>query len=149
MKQIEEISKGTNYTAVSVGKMSELVDHVLKLAPGVEIPGKVFVGDALDTTGAEISFQTFAPNQEVGFLHTHKVHEELYLFIKGSGEFQADGKVFPVSEGSVVRVAPEAKRTVRNTGDENLVMICVLYKAATFTEQDRTDGNILQEKVEW
>ena len=52
-------------------------------------------------------------------------------------------------EGSVVRVAPEGKRSVRNNGTEPLVMICVQYKANAFTAQDATDGQILQEPVKW
>lgn len=149
MKKIKESSKGTNYTAVTVGKMNELNEHLLTLAPGVEIPGKVFAGQTLNATGADLSFQIFAPGQETGFLHTHKNHEELYLFIKGNGEFQVDGKVFPVSEGSVVRVAPEGKRSVKNNGPESLVMICVQYKANTFTDEDAADGIILHEEVKW
>lgn len=124
-------------------------DYVLPVAPGMEIQGKVFMGQALQATGAEISFQSFAPGKETGFLHTHQTHEELYIFVSGKGEFQVDGQVFPIGEGSVVRVAPKGKRSVRNNGTEPLVMICVQYKANAFTAQDATDGQILQEPVKW
>ena len=69
--------------------------------------------------------------------------------MSGKGEFQVDGQVFPVGEGSVVRVAPEGKRSVRNNGTELLIMICVQYKAQTFTAQDAADGQLLQEPVKW
>lgn len=124
-------------------------DYVLPVAPGMEIQGKVFMGQTLQTTGAEISFQSFAPGKETGFLHTHQTHEELYIFVSGKGEFLVDGQVFPVGEGSVVRVAPEGKRSVRNNGTEPLIMICVQYKAQTFTAQDAADGQLLQEPVKW
>ncbi len=149
MKQIQQIATGAHFSAVSTGSFSELNEYVLPVAPGMEIQGKVFMGQALQTTGAEISFQSFAPGKETGFLHTHQTHEELYIFVSGKGEFQVDGKVFPVAEGSVVRVAPEGKRSVRNNGTEPLVMICVQYKANAFTAQDATDGQILQEPVKW
>ena len=100
-------------------------------------------------TGGEFSFQSFAPGAGTGFLHTHKNHEELYFFLKGQGEFQVDGQVFPVSEGSVVRVAPAGKRSVRNNGNEPLVMLCVQYRGNTFTAEDAADGVILNEKVLW
>ncbi len=58
-----------------------------------------------------------------------------------------DGDNIPVEEGSVVRVAPAGKRTVRNTGNEPLVMLCVQYRGATFTAEDAADGDILQEQV--
>lgn len=149
MKEIKKIAVTDNCTAVSVGKLSELSDYVLTLGPGVEIPGKVFCGTALGATGSELSFQLFQPGTETGFLHTHKNHEELYFFLGGTGEFQVDGQVFPVAEGSIVRVAPAGKRSVRNNGTEPLLMLCVQYRGATFTSEDAADGNILQEPVKW
>ncbi len=149
MKQIENIASADNFTAISVGKLSELGDYVLELGPGVKIPGKVFGGAAVQATGGEFSFQMFQPGTETGFLHTHKNHEELYFFLSGRGEFQVDGQVFPVGEGSVVRVAPAGVRSVRNNGGEPLVMLCVQYRGGTFTAEDAADGNILGEKVVW
>ena len=149
MKQTQQIAEGTHFSALSTGSFSQLNDYVLPVAPGMEIQGKVFMGQTLQTTGAEISFQSFAPGKETGFLHTHQTHEELYIFVSGKGEFQVDGQVFPVGEGSVVRVAPEGKRSVRNNGTEPLIMICVQYKAQTFTAHDAADGQLLQEPVKW
>ncbi|MDD2960572.1 MAG: cupin domain-containing protein [Muribaculaceae bacterium] len=149
MKTVSKISEGTNYSAVSLGTLDSISEYVLPIAPGIEIPGKVFIGQSLKATGGEISFQSFAPGSETGFLHTHKNHEELYIFVSGTGEFQVDSTNFTVGEGSVVRVAPNGKRTVRNTGNTPLVMICVQYRGNTFTAEDATDGVILQEKVNW
>jgi mannose-6-phosphate isomerase-like protein (cupin superfamily) len=149
VKVVSKNSDGRNYTAVEVGKMSELSQYTLVLSPEIQIPGKVFLGTLLGTTGAEISFQSFAPNSETGFLHTHKTHEELYIFVSGKGEFQVDDKVFTITEGSVVKVAPEGRRSVRNNSDEPLVMICVQYKANAFSPDDVTDGMILSDKVKW
>ena len=104
MKQIEKTASATNFTAINLGKLNELGDYLLELAPEIKIPGKVFGGAALQATGSEFSFQLFQPGTETGFLHTHQTHEELYFFLSGNGEFQVDGQVFPVSEGSVVRV---------------------------------------------
>lgn len=149
MKQMEKIAAGEHFTAVDAGKTAQLGEYRLQLAPGVELPGKVFGGAAVGATGAEFSFQSFAPGTETGFLHTHRTHEELYFFLSGRGEFQVDGECFPVGEGSVVRVAPEGRRSVRNNGSEPLVMLCVQYRGGTFTAEDATDGNILQEPVRW
>lgn len=149
MKQIENIISEKNVTAANFGKMANLNEYVLELGPNVKIPGKVFGGQAVGATGSEFSFQSFAPGTETGFLHTHKCHEELYFFLSGNGEFQVDGKAFAVDEGSVVRVAPDGKRSVRNNGSEPLVMLCVQYRGNTFTADDSADGVILNDKVEW
>ena len=116
MKQIELIATASNFSAANIGKLSELNDYVLQLGPDVKIPGKVFGGAAIGATGGDFSFQVFQPGTETGFLHTHKKHEELYFFLSGQGEFQVDGQVISVGEGSVVRVAPDGRRSVRNNG---------------------------------
>lgn len=149
MKQIQKLSDGANYSAANFGSLADIKDYVLELGPEIRIPGKVFGGAAVGATGGEFSLQVFAPGQETGFLHTHKQHEELYFFLSGKGEFQVDGTVFPVEEGSVVRVAPDGRRSVRNNGTAPLVMLCVQYRSNTFTTDDAADGNILADAVNW
>lgn len=149
MKQIEKIAASKNFDAIDIGKLDRLGDYLLELGPEIRIPGKVFGGAAAGATGAEFSFQVFRPGTETGFLHTHKTHEELYFFLSGNGLFQVDGQTFPVGEGSVVRVAPAGRRSVRNNGTQPLTMLCVQYRGDTFTAEDAADGNILAEPVEW
>lgn len=109
--------------------MDELCEHKLVLGPGMEMEGKVFTGQALKATGAEMSFQYFGEaGEDSGFLHTHKTHEELYIIVKGEGEYQVDGEIFPISEGSIVRVAPAGRRALRNTSKVPMVMISIQYK---------------------
>ena len=151
MKQIETIKSGKNFTAVTAGPFAEIIEHELPMGPDFTLKGKVFLGQALGATGAELSYQTLVPGQDSGFLHTHKTHEELYFILRGEGTYQVDGEQFPVKEGAVVRVAPEGKRALKNTGKENLTMLCIQYKANAFTDADSpmTDGNILNEPLNW
>ena len=151
MKKVATIQNGKNFSAVNVGKLSEIKDYVLQLSPEVAIPGKVFVGQDLGTTGCELSFQSLVPDQDSGFLHTHKTHEELYFILKGEGQYQVDGNIFPVSEGSIVRVSPAGKRALKNTGKDEMLMLCVQYKANSFTKSDdiSEDGTILNDKLAW
>jgi cupin domain-containing protein len=150
MKTVETIKTGKNFTAVSVGKLNEIKDYVLPMGD-IEIPGKVFVGQALQATGSELSFQVLVPNQDSGFLHTHKTHEELYFILKGEGEYQVDGEIFSVSEGSIIRVAPDGKRALKNTGKDEMLMLCIQHKANSFAENDSPagDGVILNDKLTW
>ncbi|MCR5078161.1 MAG: cupin domain-containing protein [Prevotella sp.] len=150
MKTVETTKTGKNFTAVNIGKLSDIKDYVLPMGE-VEIPGKVFVGQALQATGSELSFQTLVPGQDSGFLHTHKTHEELYFILKGEGEYQVDGDLFPVSEGSIVRVAPAGKRALKNTGKDEMLMLCIQYKADSFKDGDSPmeDGVILGDELKW
>ncbi|MBP3738928.1 MAG: cupin domain-containing protein [Muribaculaceae bacterium] len=150
MRKIETIKTGKNYATVNVGRMDQIIEHELPMGPNV-IKGKVFVGQALGTTGSELSFQTLVPGQDSGFLHTHKTHEELYFILKGEGVYQVDGEMINVSEGSIVRVSPQGKRALKNTGTTDMVMLCIQYKANAFTEADSpmTDGDILPDALTW
>lgn len=148
MKEIKKIAKGKNFAAVDFGKMNDLDEYVLAMGD-VKIPGKVFGGQALGTNGSEFSFQIYTPGQEGGFYHSHKTHEELYFVLSGKGEYQVDGVNIPLQEGSVVRVSPEGKRTIHNNGTEPMVVLCVQYRETLFTQDDATDGVILQEQVKW
>ena len=151
MKQIEKIAQGANFAAINVGRISEIIEHEFPMGPDFTIQGKVFGGQAVGAAASEFSFQTLVPGQDSGFLHTHKTHEELYFILRGEGQYQVDGEIFPVSEGSVIRVSPNGKRALKNTGSEDLTMLCIQYKATPFTEADRpmTDGIILQEPLNW
>ncbi len=151
MKQIETIAQGANFAAASFGKINEIIEYELPMGPDITIQGKVFGGQAVGAAAAEFSFQTLVPGQDSGFLHTHKTHEELYFILRGEGQYQVDGEIFPVTEGSVVRVSPNGKRALKNTGTENLTMLCVQYNGTPFTQDDSpmVDGNILQEPLKW
>lgn len=150
MRKIETIKSGRNFMAVSVGNIDQIIEHQLPMGPNV-IQGKVFVGQAVGATGSELSFQTLVPGQDSGFLHTHKTHEELYIIMRGHGTYQVDGEQFAVSEGTIVRVSPDGRRAIKNTGTENLTMLCIQYRADSFTDADSpmTDGNILGDKLTW
>lgn len=149
MKELKKLSEGANYTAVSAGKFDEVRDYELQMGPDVKMKGKVFTGQALKSTGMEMSLQTFAPGEGSAFLHAHKTHEELYMVIKGKGEFRVDDDVFAVSEGSFVRVAPAGKRALRNTGNGPMTVMCIQYKADVFGADDSpmTDGVFIQGDV--
>ena len=73
----------------------------------------------------------------------------LNFILKGEGVFDVDGKRFPVSEGSIVRIAPNGKRAFKNTGSSEMLVLCVQYKANSFSDDDEPlrDGIMLEANV--
>lgn len=53
-----------------------------------------------------------------------------------------DGESFDVSEGSCVRVAPKGNRSLENTGDGELQLICVQAKENSLDQYALSDGEI-------
>ena len=106
------------------------------------VEGKIFLGQELGMTGAEVSLQCLAAGEDAPFLHSHKTHEEIYVIISGKGEYEVDGEKMAVSEGSVIRVAPAGVRALRNTSDNEMVMMCIQYEAKPITSF-MDDANII------
>ena len=106
------------------------------------VEGKIFLGQELGMTGAEVSLQCLAAGEDAPFLHSHKTHEEIYVIISGKGEYEVDGEKMAVSEGSIIRVAPDGVRALRNTSDSDMVMMCIQYEAKPITNF-MDDANII------
>lgn len=141
MKQVEIIAIGDNFSAADVGSLEDLGQHIYKHPKlGIDVPGKVFLGKVLKSSGTEISFQMMPPKMEIPFSHTHNENEEIYVFLKGSGEFCVDDQCFFIGEGSVVRVSPKGKRSWKNTSDETMILMVVQSKCGSLSRFDISDG---------
>jgi mannose-6-phosphate isomerase-like protein (cupin superfamily) len=150
MKEIEIISEGSNHTALNIGDFQDLKDYsYVHPKLNVEIPGKVFIGEALQSSGTEISFSTLPSNTEIPFLHKHRKHEEIYIFLKGDGQFQVDGNNFRIKEGSVVRVSTEGMRSLRNDSEYPLTYICIQAQQESLTSKYVSDGYRVEGKIDW
>lgn len=150
MKKPECISENANYTAVNIGPLDQLNDYAL-IHPktGQEIRGKVFLKDATKATATEISFTTIPPHSELPYFHIHTKDEETYIILKGKGFYQVDEDFFPISEGSVVRVAPEGKRGLCNTSDDPMIYICIQAKENSLEKHTTEDGKRVKCDPKW
>jgi mannose-6-phosphate isomerase-like protein (cupin superfamily) len=135
---------GTNFSVVEVGSFNGLLSMTKD-----PIPGKYFLKDRLGLTGMEVSLNQLPEGGSIPFYHTHRENEELYLFIGGRGQFQVDGQIFDVKEGTTVRVAPEGERTLRNNGTGDLYFIVIQVQAGSLRQWVQTDGVILDKPVTW
>ncbi|MBL8037795.1 MAG: cupin domain-containing protein [Nitrospira sp.] len=142
---------GPHFTAVDLGPLSQLEQYTYQhpLLPRAT-DGKVFLNQLLGLTSSEISVNKLPPRTSMPFYHTHRVNEEIYLFVKGEGEFQIDGKVFPIQEGTVIRVAPDGERCWRNTSDtDSLYYIVIQACAGSYDGHTVEDGVGVQKRVSW
>lgn len=100
-------------------------------------------------TGTEISFNALPPTTELSYFHTHNQNEETYIIIKGEGDFQVDNDCFPISEGSVIRVAPEGIRGMRNTSKEPMIYIVIQSKENSLQQYSTGDGARVEHTKKW
>jgi len=145
-----EIKRGVNYTAAHLREWERLEGFSYQLPRmKARFPGKLFMKEPLGLTGVEMSLNRLPPGGEIPFLHRHRENEEMYIFIKGRGQFQVDGEVIEVGEGSVVRVAQEGVRAWRNDFDEDLYFIVIQAKAGSMPDAYISDGESVPGKAEW
>lgn len=133
MAGVSDVRRGINYTVGETGPMDQL-------------DAKLFVGQDLGFTGMQVSLNRFAPGQEVPFLHQHRQHEEMYVFIQGNGQFQVDGETFDVKPGTIVRVLPDGKRAWRNNSDQDLLCVVIQANLDSLTGQD---GIRMDQPIAW
>lgn len=110
--------------------------------------GKLFLSEELGLTGMEVSLNMLPPGVAVPFFHRHREHEELYLILSGKGEFKVDDQLYPVAEGSALRIAPEGVRSWRNVGDEPMIYIVIQAHQGSLARHGIADGEEVQ-GVSW
>ncbi len=130
MAEVTATKTGRHYTVAEAGNLEALEK-------------KEFIAETLGFTGMQVSLNRAVPGQSSPYLHAHRQHEELYLFLAGTGEFQVDGEVLAVKPGTMIRVAPDGRRAWRNNSDSDLLFIVVQANVGTLTGQDgiRLDGD--------
>ena len=121
-----------NYKSTEIGNLAQIgakYEH-----------GKAFLHDALELTSCEISVNFMPAGAKAPFNHKHKQNEEVYIFLKGEGTMTLDGQTITVQEGSCVRVAPQAVRSMQAKTD--LQYICVQAKDGSLAQFALGDGEI-------
>ena len=149
-KEIKQIAKNKNSTAIDIGCLDKLMEHTYvhpKLGHVTE--GRVFLKECLDATGTEISFNSIPPETDVPYFHIHFKNEETYVILRGSGYFQVDNDCFEIHEGSVIRVAPEGKRGLGNTSKDTMIYMVVQSKRGSLEEYTSDDGGRVEFSPKW
>jgi len=139
-----------NFKMHDVGNFSDLNQYVF--APEgtpLRIEGKVFLGDLLGLSSMEVSLNKTVPGTGMNFIHSHKEHEEVYIFISGQGEMLIDGETIKIKEGTVVSMTTKAKRTWWNTGNTDLIYIVLQAPAGGMKSPGITDGELHEGSIPW
>ena len=150
MEAKELIIKTENCTAVNIGNLNELTSHfIIHPVSQQKVEGKVFLKDITGATGTEISFNTIPAEAEVPYFHTHKENEETYIVLKGFGDFQVNDDCFPIKEGSVIRVATQASRGLRNASKEPMIYMVIQSKENSLGNYSTDDGTRTDFNPKW
>jgi mannose-6-phosphate isomerase-like protein (cupin superfamily) len=151
IRPVIKTTAGASFTAARLGPLAQ-VDRYELLVPQFRRPirGKVFLKGALGLTSMEVSVTKLPAGAEIPYLHRHRAHEELYVFVGGRGQMQIVGETVSVEEGSVVRVASGGARTIRAAVDEELCYLCIQAREGSMPDQEAgSDGVAVGGKPRW
>jgi mannose-6-phosphate isomerase-like protein (cupin superfamily) len=106
-----------------------MLEHV---APGVSLTGIdwesgerfLSLRRALGVTSFGLNQITLRPGQR-GRIHRHREQEEVYLVLRGTLTVVLGDGEHEVAEGQLLRVAPEVRRQIVNSGDRPCVVIAI------------------------
>jgi mannose-6-phosphate isomerase-like protein (cupin superfamily) len=106
----------------------------------------------------ELQVSSFGINQLVlrpgqrGRIHRHQRQEEVYLVLEGVLTIVLEDGEIQLSEGELIRVAPQLRRQLVNCGHERLVLLALGGDAVhqgrdgeAFTDWDQPTGALPQE----
>ncbi len=89
-----------------------------------ELPPLTSPRRLLKLSGVALGLINLPPYEGYTFTHHHREQEEVYMVQEGVGRLLVDDEIIPLAAGDMVRVAPTAKRALKNDGDTPLRIIC-------------------------
>ena len=106
--------------------------------PDVEIQWR-FGRDALGSPELGVSRFTYEPGARMPWGHRHRVQEEAYVVVAGSGRAKLDDEVIELSVSDVLRVGPAVVRSFE-AGPDGLDLICIGGRKPEGPDGEKVDG---------
>jgi uncharacterized cupin superfamily protein len=89
--------------------------------PLSKVKEKEFLSRPMGCKGVGFSFVRYKPGEGATYVHRHKVQEEVFITLKGTGSIILDGKRVSMPEGTVIRVGPTVYRALGNDSKKDVV----------------------------
>ena len=121
------------------------------MMPLGKVKEKEFLSRPMGCKAVGFSLVRYKPGEGASYVHRHKVQEEVFITLKGTGSIILDGRRIAMPEGTCVRVAPKVYRALGNDSKKDVVyMILGAVPPKTFPLGGRTllgDGIPNRKKV--
>jgi mannose-6-phosphate isomerase-like protein (cupin superfamily) len=105
----------------TIKNLKELDDVAAGRSDGVEAR---MARRALEAEQVGVSYFRYGPGVRTGIGHHHRVQEEAYVVIGGSGRLKLDDDIVDVKQWDVIRVAPAVVRAFEG-GPDGIEVIAV------------------------
>ena len=89
--------------------------------PFNQVKEKEFLSRPMGCKGVGFSFVRYKSGEGATYVHRHKVQEEVFITLKGTGSIILDGKRISMPEGTIVRVALRVYRALGNDSNKDVI----------------------------
>ena len=91
--------------------------------PLSKVKEKEFLSRPMGCKGIGFSFVRYKPGEGATYVHRHRVQEEVFATLKGTGAIILDGRRHAMPEGTVIRVAPQVYRAIGNDSKRDVIYL--------------------------
>jgi len=123
----------SNYKRVN---LKDVDNAAAERGPGLEAR---FGRKHLDSEHLGVSYFRYAPGFRAPYGHRHKLQEEAYVVVNGSGRMRLDDEIIDLAQWDVIRVAPSVVRGLE-AGPDGLELI-----VAGSDRPEEGDGEMVQD----
>lgn len=95
--------------------------------------------DDLELAQSGLCYQSIPPGYRFPYGHTHKVQEEVYVVVRGSGRMKVDDEIVEVREWDAVRVPPGTWRGYE-AGPDGLEIMVIGAPSLGDNRRDDVEG---------
>ena len=91
--------------------------------PLSKVKEKEFLSRPMGCKGVGFSFVRYKPGAGATYVHRHRVQEEVFATLKGTGTIVLDGRRHSMPQGTIVRVSPRVYRAIGNDSKRDVIFI--------------------------
>jgi len=94
-----------------------------KILPLAKVKTKEFLSRPMGCKGVGFSYVRYKPGEGAAYVHRHRVQEEVFITLKGTGSIILDGRRVAMPEGTIVRVSPRVSRALGNDSNKDVIYL--------------------------
>ena len=91
--------------------------------PLSKVKEKEFLSRPMGCKGVGFSFVRYKPGEGATYVHRHRVQEEVFIALEGTGSIILDGRRHSMPQGAIVRVSPQVYRAIGNDSRRDAVFL--------------------------
>ena len=88
-----------------------------------KVKEKEFLSRSMGCKGVGFSFVRYKPGEGASYVHRHRVQEEIFITLKGTGSIILDGRRHALPEGTIMRVSPQVYRALGNDSKRDVLYL--------------------------